>query len=450
VPWRADPADPTGQQPAGARSLGSPTTQAPTAGDDHQPDTGSGGDATVQAAPTGGDDGHSDAASPESHRDVALAKRKGKWAWVRRTVLVVLFGLAAWFLAKRSNELSQAVDLLKRVDWRLIGMAVLFEAASMVVFARMQRWLLRAGGVNLPLRTMVEITVAGNAIAATLPGGVAWAAAWAFGQLRRRGVGRFLRVWVFLVAGAFSSFALFLVVALGIEVAGNRGPVANLRWAALGLAAIPVVGLAAGLMRRWRPVQVTETRIATLVDRKLPGGHWVLKWVRSLFRNLDAVHLSPLRWAEVLGLAILNWLYDCAVLVCALLALHIQVPWRGIFVIYGITQIAATLPITPGGLVVVEGSLAGLLTAYGVDPQAALATVILYRIVSFWGLVPVGWAVWVGFDLMQRRGRVKRAHPWAFHGRRTTEEQVGLIPEPIPCGGCNQEAQPTWDAQKAS
>jgi putative heme transporter len=449
VPWRANPPDPTSQQPARAMSVGGPITQAPTAGDDYQPDAGSARDTTVQAAPTGADDGQLDAGSSEPDQDAASAKRKRMWAWVRRTVLVVLFGLAAWFLAKRSNELGQAVDLLRRVDWRLIGVAVLFEAASMVVFARMQRWLLRAGGVNLPLRTMVEITVAGNAIAATLPGGVAWAAAWAFGQLRRRGVGRFLRVWVFLVAGAFSSFALFLVVVLGIEVAGNRGPVANLRWAALSLAAIPVVGLAAGLMRRWRPVQLAETRMAALVDKRVPGGHWVLRWVRSLIKNLDAVHLSPLRWAEVLGLAMLNWLYDGAVLVCALLALHIEVPWRGIFVIYGITQIAATLPITPGGLVVVEGSLAGLLTAYGVDPQAALATVILYRIVSFWGLVPVGWAVWVGFDLMQRRGRVSRAHPWAFHGRRRTEEQVGLIPEPIPCSGCTQEA-PTWDAQKAS
>ncbi|HEX4217410.1 MAG TPA: lysylphosphatidylglycerol synthase transmembrane domain-containing protein [Acidimicrobiales bacterium] len=405
---------------------------------------------TAQAAPTGGDDVEPDTGTTEPGRGAVTATRKRQWAWVRRTVLVVLSGAAAWFLAQRGNELRQAADLLRRVDWRLVGIAVLFEAASMVVFARMQRWLLRAGGVDLPLRTMVEITLAGNAIAATLPGGVAWAAAWAFGQLRRRGVGRFLRVWVFLVAGAFSSFALFLVVVFGIEVAGDRGPVANLRWAALSLAAIPVVGLAAGLMRRWRPVQQVETRIATLVDAKLPGGHWVVRWVRTLIRNLDAVHLSPLRWAEVLGLAILNWLYDCAVLVCALLALHINVPWRGIFVIYGITQIAASLPITPGGLVVVEGSLAGLLTAYGVDPQGALATVILYRIVSFWGLVPVGWAVWVGFDLMQRRGRVRRAHPWAFHGRRTTEERVGLIPEPIRCGGCNQEAQPTWDERKAS
>ena len=157
---------------------------------------------------------------------------KRVWVWIRRVVLCALFGVAVWFLAQKGSELRGAVHLLARANWSWVAVAVLFEAASMVVFARMQRWLLLAGHVKLPLRTMVEITLAGNAISTTLPGGVAWAAAWAFGQLRRRGVDRFLRVWVFLVAGAVSSFALFILVAIGIEVAGGRGPVAGLRWAA--------------------------------------------------------------------------------------------------------------------------------------------------------------------------------------------------------------------------
>ncbi len=399
--------------------------------------------------------------TPESDQepeDTAPAKPwKRRWTWIRRGITVVLVGAAVWFLAQRGTELRHAVDLLRRVDWRLIGLAVLFEAASMVVFARLQRLLVRAGGVNLSLPTMVEITLAGNAIAATLPGGVAWAASWAFGQLRRRGVSRFLRVWVFLVAGALSSFALFVVVAVGIEVAGNRGPVADLRWAAISLAGIPIAVLLAALASRSHVVKRVETRLVAVV-RRVPGGGFVLRSVRSLLGRLDEVHLSPLHWVEVLGLAILNWLYDAAVLVCALLALHVHVPWRGVFVIYGITQIAASFPITPGGVVVVEGSLAALLTAYGVHPQQALATVVLYRLVSFWGVVPIGWAVWVGFDVMQRRGRTSRPHPWAFHAGRGRDEKTGLLPEPVACDGCGEEAsegtertsERTWNAGKAS
>jgi hypothetical protein len=127
----------------------------------------------------------------------------------------------------------------------------------------------------------------------------------------------------------------------------------------------------------------------------------------------------------------------------------------------------AAFPITPGGLVVVEGTLAGLLTAYGVPTEAAFATVILYRIVSFWGLVPLGWGVWVWLDLLQRRGqRGRRPHPWAFHVPheafhvpRVGRARRALLPEPAPCRGCDEEVDPSlepavdpssWSAQEAS
>jgi uncharacterized membrane protein YbhN (UPF0104 family) len=403
---------------------------------------------TTQLAPVRDEDRPGGATSRSS---APKKPAKRLWTWVRRVVFCALFGVAVWFLAQRGTELRGAVHLLGRADWRWVAIAVLFEAGSMVVFARMQRWLLLAGHVKLPLRTMVEITLAGNAISTTLPGGVAWAAAWAFGQLRRRGVDRFLRVWVFLVAGALSSFALFILVALGIEAAGNHGPVADLRWAALGLAGIPVVAVAVIYARRLAPVKSAANRLGAFVGAHIPGGKWMLNSARKFLDHLEAVRLRPLRWVEVLGLGLLNWLFDCAVLVCAMKALHLGVPWRDVLVIYGLTQIAASLPITPGGLVVVEGSLAALLTAYGVHTEAALATVVVYRVVSFWGLVPVGWGVWVGLDLMQRRGLAHRAHPWAFHGAHPKNEKLALLPDPSPCAGCDEEVENSkWGAAEAS
>ena len=38
-------------------------------------------------------------------------------------------------------------------------------------------------------------------------------------------------------------------------------------------------------------------------------------------------------------------------------AVHAPVPWRGILLAYGAGQLAVNLPVTPGGLGVVEGSL---------------------------------------------------------------------------------------------
>jgi uncharacterized membrane protein YbhN (UPF0104 family) len=404
------------------------------------PAAGAGPVATTDEAVTDGGPGG------EAHGDEHGRRRL--WSALRLVVSLALLGAAAYFIVGRASEVAAAWHLLGHLLWRWIALAVLFEAASMVVFARMQRWLLRAGGVRVPLGTMVEITLAGNAMAATLPGGVAWAGAWVFGQLRRRGVSRFLRVWMFLVAGAVSSFALFLVVVAGIELAGDRGPVAGLRWGALALAALPVAAIVGLALGRRTPLRLLGRRLLAPL-RPLPVVSWPAAKAQGLIEKIRAVRLSRVAWAEVLGLGLLNWLDDCAVLVCCMAALGVGVPWRGIFVVYGLTQVAAALPITPGGIGVVEGTLGALLHAYGVPLQEAVATVIVYRIVSFWGLVPIGWAVWVGLDVLERRGhRAGRAHPWAehLHGQGGPEpapwRRPRLMPDPRPCPASTQCRQP--------
>ncbi len=51
---------------------------------------------------------------------------------------------------------------------------------------------------------------------------------------------------------------------------------------------------------------------------------------------------------------------------------------------YSSTTILALLPLTPGGLGIVEGSLTGLLVLAGVPAATAALTVLAYRLVSYW------------------------------------------------------------------
>ncbi len=349
--------------------------------------------------------------TPDDHRS------DRRWRpWVRRVVAAGLVAGAVVAAVDKRHRLAQASHLLSHLHWTWLAVAIAVQAASMIVFARLQRWLLKAGGVDVGLGAMVEITLAGNAMSTSLPGGVAWAAGWAFGQLRRRGADRVLAGWVILVAGALSSFALFLVVAVGIELAGSRGPMANLRWGAAGLAAIPVAAaMAAVAIHRSSRVRWRASQAWAWLRTTLPKGQDMASAMERLAERARTVRPSPLGWLEAFALALINWVDDCACMVACILALGAPVPWRGVLVAYGFTQIAASLPVTPGGLGVVEASMAALLVAYGMRPDQAFATVVLYRVVSFWGLVPVGWGTWGYLELSRRRGRRgDRPHPWVL------------------------------------
>ncbi len=326
--------------------------------------------------------------------------------WLRRLLGAVVVGGGAYAIYNQRHQVVAGAALLGHLDWAWLVAACAAELASMIAFAHIMRWLLRAGGVRLGLFPMTGITFAGNAMTVSLPGGVAWGASYAFDQLRRRGADRTLAVWVVLASGALDSFALFVLIVIGVWGAGSTGPARDLRLPAAVLAAIPV--LAAVVLFSIRH-SVRCHRAGSTVLRwlggHLRGGERVGRWLSATGSRLGAVQPDPWEWAASSAFAVANGVFDCACLVLSMLALGIAVPWRGLLVAYCLAQISAALPITPGGLGLVEGSMSLALIAYGVHTDDAVAAVLLYRIISFWALVPIGWGAWGALAYQARRAR---------------------------------------------
>jgi uncharacterized protein (TIRG00374 family) len=92
---------------------------------------------------------------------------------------------------------------------------------------------------------------------------------------------------------------------------------------------------------------------------------------------------------------LISWLADIAVLAVAFLALGMHPPWLGLLLAYCAGQLASSVPIIPGGLGVVEGTLAVALVAFGGCTTGTLAAVLLYRLVSRWSIIPAGALAWL-------------------------------------------------------
>ena len=85
---------------------------------------------------------------------------------------------------------------------------------SYLAYASLQRRLLLAGKVRVPIAPMTGISLAGNAIQNSLPGGVVFYAAYVFRQYRRFGADEVLAGWTLVAVNALSFIAL--------SVAGRR------------------------------------------------------------------------------------------------------------------------------------------------------------------------------------------------------------------------------------
>jgi uncharacterized membrane protein YbhN (UPF0104 family) len=309
-------------------------------------------------------------------------RRAGVTAVVRPAASTIAAAVALIVAWTHRHQLGAGLHLLNHLSWWWLPAAVVFEAASLASFALVQQRLLRAGDINISAIDMTKISIAANAISASLPGGAAWSAPWSWRQLRRHGADRRLATWVVLAAGALSSFAIFIIVVAGTELAGDHGPVASLRWLARALAAIVA---AAGLLMlatrgRRRRRSLSGSRLA----------HW--------YDRIRVVRLSATAWAASLILALANWLFDMACLIACIAAVSSHIDWRTVVIVYALTQIIAVLPFTPGGLGVVEAGLTALLVSYGTPAPSAIATVVVYRALTFGALVPAGWVVWWRLD----------------------------------------------------
>lgn len=361
---------------------------------------------------------------PATKPQAARPRRWPRWAWW--TGAVVVLALAVVAAASHRHELAGASHLLAHVSGPGLAAAVAFEAASFVFLAALQRWLLRSAGGQLGLGTMTGIVVAANAMAGILPGGSALSVAWTVRQLRRRGIALALATAVLIAAGALSALALALLVALGALAADPAGPAPGLRFALLASAAAlaAAVVLAVCLIRSARFHRAARHAWQFVTTRRRTGKR-LADFLAEVFHQAKTIQPGIRGWARPFGLALGNWTCDAAALAAVLWALNIGVPWRSVLIVYGLTQISISLRLTPGSLGIAEASLSSLLVVYGLRADQAIAAALLYRIVSFWTLQPIGWTSWLRLALRQTR-----AQPGTGRSRRQPGTPRSLTARP--------------------
>jgi uncharacterized membrane protein YbhN (UPF0104 family) len=100
--------------------------------------------------------------------------------------------------------------------------------------------------------------------------------------------------------------------------------------------------------------------------------------------NVYNYRKQPRRLFGALGFSLLTTVcYIAAFYFCAT-AVDVHLGIHQIFAVFTVGMVVGTATPTPGGLVGAEAGLTGGLIAYGVQPDAALAAVLLYRFLTYW------------------------------------------------------------------
>jgi uncharacterized protein (TIRG00374 family) len=305
-------------------------------------------------------------------------------ALLKRAIPLVIAGAAVYLLLPAITKVLGAWPRLASLNPIWFTAALAAEVASFTCNFGLQRLALRAKGWF----AVVTAGLAGNSVTDSLPGGSAVGAAVQFQMLSTAGFDTDTAV------GGLTAISLINVAAtLGLPLFAAPAIIAGIpvsrdlaHTALLGLAGFVLfAGISALVLITDRPL-ATAGRVAEKAWNWLTRGrHPVTGLDQRLLADRNAVRtVLGEHWRKALLLTTGRLGFDYGCLLAALHAASSSPQPSLVLLAYAAADILALLPITPGGLGIVEASLSSLLIVAGVPAGKAVLATLAYRLASYW------------------------------------------------------------------
>jgi uncharacterized membrane protein YbhN (UPF0104 family) len=300
--------------------------------------------------------------------------------------LVIIVATFA-FLLPRIADYRDVWEEVRDLSWRWI--AALLGAALLNVLTFAPPWQVALPGLGF-LRALT-MSQASAAMSLVLPGGGAPGMATSYAMLRawsfpRRSVARavtLVGLWNQLANLAFPIVAVFLLTAVGQQTA----VLATAAFVGVAVFGITVAALVLVLYsdRMARDVGDAAARLADWALGRIHRGP--VGWDGRSFERFrrEAVDLLKRRWHALTLATLAGSLTVFIVLLVSLRAL--QVPASDVsileaFAAWALARLLGMIPLTPGGIGVVELSLSGTLIGFGGENAAVVAAVLVFRFLT--------------------------------------------------------------------
>ena len=292
-----------------------------------------------------------------------------------------------FFVLPRIADYRDVWGVVKTLTWEsLVALAV---AAVVNVLTYAPPW--QAALPGLGFRQAFVVTQASTASTYVAPGGAAPGMAVSFAMLRGWGFsGRPVAlavtvtgVWNQLIIFGFPPIALWLLTS-----EGGDNPL--LRTMALVGAAVlggVIVGLVVGFWSAPLAQKIGDLAARLVSWLKGVARRRPVKWDGEAFVRFrqETMGLLRRRWHVITLATLAGHVSVFAVLLVSLRVLDVpasEVTWIEAFAAWSVVRVLGSLPITPGGLGIVELGLTSLLVGFGGGQAEVVAAVLVYRFLT--------------------------------------------------------------------
>jgi len=341
----------------------------------------------------------------------------------RRRVLQALFSLALVvaifvFVLPQVADFSKVWSDIRAMTWLELTTLVAIAAWNLATYWFV--WVACLPGLTLGQAAVA--TEASTAVSNTVPGGSYLAVAITYTMFHSWGFRRSVITLALLVSGIFNNFAKLAVPVLALVFLALQGNVTAGRVTAglLGIAALigAVIVFVLALRTEGSAARIgnTSARVASFFTRLLrrpPPTGWDIAVTRFREKTID---LLRARWHVITVTTLMSHLSLYLVLLVTLRNIGVseaEVNWAEVLAAFAFARLVTAIPLTPGGLGVVELALTTTLAAAGGDKAQVVASVLVYRVLTYVLPIPIGVACYLAFPRITRWKREPQGGPAA-------------------------------------
>ena len=303
-------------------------------------------------------------------------------------------------------DISEVWDVIRMLTWGEITVVVAATAWSLFTY-----WIvvvLATPGLTYPQAAVM--TQSTTAVANSVPAGSAVAVGLTYAMFTSWGFSKARSTVSVVVTGMWNNFVKLAAPILALSLVALEGrPGGGREVAAIaGLAGLigAIVVLALTLRREEYAAKVgTVTGQWASAVLRLVGRRPVTGWDRAVVRfRRQVIGLIQRRWVPLTLATVVNHASLYFVLLLALRVVGVsdsEIGWAQVLAVFAFARLLTAIPLTPGGVGMVELALIEGLTRAGGNDAQVVAAVLLFRLLTY--ALPI--ALGLGTYIVWRRNR---------------------------------------------
>ncbi len=305
--------------------------------------------------------------------------------------------------------IKASLHSIGHVNVAVLLAGVALEVGSLAAYVQLTHEMLPRPSLKRTYLARVDLSTL--ALSHVVPGGTAPSAGLGYRLLTNEGISPANATFALGMQGVGSALVLnailWISLIISIPVDGYQplyGIAAGAGVVMIALFATVVLMLTKGQER----LLVTVGRVCERIP--LVNAAKVTELLKDVAHRLVTLTADRQLLKRAIIWAAANWILDAASLWVFMAAFGTVLSPIDLFVAYGLANVLAVIPVTPGGLGIIEGVLIPTLHGFGVAKTTAILAVLGYRLVNFWLPIPVGGATYLSLKIRAegwQKGRIQ-------------------------------------------